>query len=174
MSRHAVATKIFHLQSDQLKLSSPRNPLILLTVITLILTLPQYGCVGLTSAQKPSSVSNTTQGTPTITLSPNTATVTAGGSQQFTVNVSGSSNATVTWTVSGPGCAGVACGTISATGTYLPPANIPSPATVTVKATSVADSSKSASASVTIVAAVAVLLSISPASASVPTVGTQL
>jgi hypothetical protein len=109
-----------------------------------------------------------------ITVTPNTAQVAAGSTQQFAVNVSGTSNITVTWSVSSSGCTGAACGTISTQGLYLAPASLPSPATVTVKATSVADPTKSASASVTVAAAIAVLLSISPTSASVPAVGTQL
>jgi hypothetical protein len=109
-----------------------------------------------------------------ITVNPKSATVMVGSSQQFVGNVTGTSNTAVTWTVSGTGCTGAACGTISVNGLYGPPVSAPSPSTVTVKATSVADPTKSASASVTIVAAVAVLLSISPTSASVPTSGTQL
>ena len=109
-----------------------------------------------------------------ITVTPGSATVTAGSTQQFAGNVTGTSNTGVTWSVSGSGCSGAACGTISSSGMFVAPASVPSPAAVNVKATSVADPTKSASASVTIVAAVAVLLSISPTSASVPTVGTQL
>ena len=109
-----------------------------------------------------------------ITVTPGSATVAAGSTQQFAGNVTGTSQTGVTWSVSGSGCTGAACGTISSTGIFVAPASVPSPAAVNVKATSVADPTKSASASVTIVAAVAVLLSISPTSASVPTVGTQL
>ena len=109
-----------------------------------------------------------------ITVNPNSATVRAGSTQQFAESVTGTSNTAVTWSVSGAGCTGAACGTISSNGLYASPASVPTPAEVSVKATSVADPTKSASASVTIVAAVAVLLSISPASASVPTTGTQL
>ncbi len=113
-------------------------------------------------------------GSLTINVSPNNATVKLGSTQQLAGIVTGSSNTTVTWTVSGIGCTGAACGTISGSGLYIAPSNVPSPATVTVTATSVADPTKSASANVAIVAAVAVLLSISPTSASVPTSGTQL
>jgi hypothetical protein len=109
-----------------------------------------------------------------ITVNPNNATLAVGSTQQFTANVTGTSKTAVAWTVSGPGCISVACGTISLNGLYVPPSSVPSPATVTVKATSVADPTKSASANVAIVGAVAVLLSITPTSASVPTAGTQL
>jgi Putative Ig domain len=109
-----------------------------------------------------------------ITVSPNNSTVTAESTQQFAGNVSGTSNTSVTWTVSGAGWAGGACGTISASGLYVAPVSVPSSPVVTVTANSVVEPTKSASASVTIVAAVAVLLSISPTRASVPVSGTQL
>jgi hypothetical protein len=108
-----------------------------------------------------------------VQVSPSSATVALGSTQQFVPTVTGSSNAAVNWTVSGSGCSGAACGTISEGGLYTSPASVPSPATVKVIATSVADPTKSASASIAIVAATAVLLSISPASATVPTNSTD-
>jgi beta-glucanase (GH16 family) len=109
-----------------------------------------------------------------ITVNPNSATLVVGSTQQFTANVTGTSETAVAWTVSGADCIGVACGTISPDGLYVSPSSVPSPATVTVKATSVVDFTKSASANVAIVGAVAVLLTITPTSASVPTAGSQL
>ncbi len=108
-----------------------------------------------------------------IAMSPNAATVSAGATQQFAVTVTGSSNTSVTWTLSGAGCSGAACGAISVGGLYTAPASVPSPATLSITATSVADPTKSASASVTLVAATAVLLSIGPTSASVPAASTS-
>ena len=113
------------------------------------------------------------EGAVAISVSPMSATVTAGATQQFTATVTGDSNTAVMWGVSGPECSGASCGTISSGGLYTPPSSVPSPATVSVMATSVADPTKSASASVTVVAAVAVLLSISPTSVSVPAAGMQ-
>ena len=104
-----------------------------------------------------------------VQISPNNATDAVGMTQQFAATVTGTSNSAVTWSVSGTGCNGAACGTISGGGLYTAPASVPSPATLSVRATSVADPSKSASASIAVVAATAVLLSISPSSASVPT-----
>ena len=104
-----------------------------------------------------------------VQVNPNSATEAVGTTQQFAATVTGSSNTAVTWSVSGAGCSGAACGTISGGGLYTAPASVPSPATLSVRATSVADPSKSASASITVVVATAVLLSISPSSASVPT-----
>jgi hypothetical protein len=106
-----------------------------------------------------------------IAVSPNSTTVTAGANQQFTATVTGNSNTAVTWVVSGAGCSGAACGTISGGGLYTSPASVPSPATLNVTATSVADPTKSASANVTVVVATAVLMSISPTTASVLTAG---
>lgn len=94
-----------------------------------------------------------------ITVSPTTANVVAGNHQQFTATVTGNSNTAVTWSVSGAGCTGAACGVISSTGLYNAPGAVPSPAQVTVRATSEANTSKSATATVTILPPVAVKVS---------------
>lgn len=86
-----------------------------------------------------------------VTISPTTTIVALGGKQQFQVAVTGSANKAVTWSVSGTGCSGTACGTISSTGLYTAPASLPSPPTVIVKATSVAMTSVSDSATVSLV-----------------------
>jgi hypothetical protein len=82
-------------------------------------------------------------------LPPSTGTL---SSQQFFAAVPGSSNKSVTWTpqsaVPGTGCAGAACGSVSATGLYSAPTVAPSPNAVSVIATSQADATKSASANV--------------------------
>ena len=61
----------------------------------------------------------------------------------FTATVTGTTNMTVTWSLSGTACTGTPnpCGTIDKnTGAYVAPAAVPSPATVTITATSAADS----------------------------------
>ncbi len=94
------------------------------------------------------------QATPvSVALTPDMANVYVTQSVQFTATVLDSTNGAVTWSLSGAGCNGASCGTISDTGLYTAPASVPDPAAVTVKATSVADTSKSASATVTILAA---------------------
>jgi len=100
----------------------------------------------------------------TVTVTPSSAQVVAGGTQQFTATVTGSGNQVVTWSVSGTGCAGVACGTISGGGFYTAPVNAPNPPSVTVKATSLADSSASGTAAVQIVPPAPVKITISPTS----------
>jgi len=86
-----------------------------------------------------------------VTVSPSSATVQAGGVQQFTVTVtpSGASQA-ITWSVSGAGCTGAACGTIDATGKYTAPATVPNPATVTITARSVVDATNAGTATAAI------------------------
>ena len=145
--------------------------LVLLGVLCGILSLS--GCVGLTNSSKPSKGPANPAGTVAVIISPITATVAEGTTQQFAVAVTGTSNTSVTWSVAGAGCSGAACGIISSGGLYTPPASVPSPATLTLTVTSVADPTKTASATVTIVAAAAVLLSISPTSATVPIAGTD-
>ena len=82
-------------------------------------------------------------GAVTVTVSPTTANVTSGGTQQFTATVTSSTNTAVTWTAS--------AGSISNSGLFTAPI-VSSDTSVTVMATSVADPTKSASASVTVLA----------------------
>jgi trimeric autotransporter adhesin len=94
-----------------------------------------------------------------VSVSPATLELQAGsGSQQFTATVvNDPRNNGVTWTLSGVGCVGTACGTLSAgtsaSGeaiTYNPPVAVPAPATVTLLATSVSDATRSASAMISV------------------------
>jgi hypothetical protein len=90
-----------------------------------------------------------------VTLSPSTAQkVDQGQSVNLTATLTNdSSNKGVTWSVSGTGCAGAACGTLSnlasAAATYTAPSAVTTNLSVTVTATAVADSTKSATDSMT-------------------------
>jgi len=94
----------------------------------------------------------------TVSVSPQTQTVSAGNTQNFTATVQNDpQNNGVTWNLSGTGCRGAACGTLSHTTsssgaaiTYTAPAAVPNPATVTLTATSVSDNAISASTTITI------------------------
>lgn len=88
-----------------------------------------------------------------VTVSPLSATVTLGTAQQFSATVTGTSNTAVTWSAGGTAGGNATVGTISATGLYTAPANLPSSNTVTISATSQADNKMSASATVTLVPA---------------------
>ncbi len=93
----------------------------------------------------------------TIAVSPQTASIVAGNTVQFTASVGGSTDTSATWSV-----AESAGGTMSAAGLYIAPATAGS---YHVVATSHADPSKTASATVTVTAPVAI--AVSPQSASV-------
>ncbi len=88
----------------------------------------------------------------TVSVSPPVANVELGAPQTFIAKVSGSGapNTVVTWTISGSGCGGTACGSVDANGNYIAPQVLPSFALVTLTARSVADPSKTSAASITI------------------------
>lgn len=89
-----------------------------------------------------------------IQVSPAGAEVVTGRQQQFTASVTGTTNKTVAWSVSGAGCAGIACGSVTSTGLYSAPNSVPQPRQVIVKATSSADNTKSSFSTVTIISPV--------------------
>ena len=80
-----------------------------------------------------------------ISISPISATINAGQTQQFSANVSNTGNHAVSWSINPS-----STGTINSSGLYTAPSNIATPQTVTVTATSQADTTKSASAVVTV------------------------
>jgi beta-glucanase (GH16 family) len=100
---------------------------------------------------KSASAVVTIEPTVVVTVTPTNVSVTAGSTQQFAASVTGTSNAAVTWMVSGTRCSGTACGSISSSGLYTAPAAQPSSAIITITATSVSDPASSASAEITIV-----------------------
>jgi hypothetical protein len=77
----------------------------------------------------------------TVVVSPLTATVPSGGTEQFTANIGGTSNTAVQWTVT--------AGTISTSGLFTAP-SLTATQITTVKATSVADPSAQGTATITI------------------------
>ena len=99
-----------------------------------------------------------------VTLSPSTASVVTSNTVQFTAAVTGTKNTKVTWTTT--------AGTISDTGLFTAPAQVPDPATVTVTATSVANTTYAAAAQVTIQpGASAISVTLSPAAGTVANFG---
>ncbi len=102
-----------------------------------------------------------------VSISPTSANVQVGRSQQFTATVSGTTNTAVNWLVGGIPGGNSSVGTISSTGLYTAPSSVPT-SLVTVTAQSAANSTSSANATVTILPApTPVSVSISPTSASV-------
>ena len=102
-----------------------------------------------------------------VSLSPTTATLSPGGSQQFTATVNNASDTSVAWTMSGYSSAS----TTLASGLLTLGTDETGP--ITVRATSNADPTKYAEATVTVTAAPEVSVSIDPASASVNKGATQ-
>ena len=95
----------------------------------------------------------------TVSLSPGSASVLLGEPQTFTATVSNSTNIAVAWSVNGIPGGNTTVGTISASGVYTSPGDLPIPASVIVQATSAADNSKSATAPVTITSDLSVSVS---------------
>ena len=107
----------------------------------------------------------------TVVLSTTSASVQTGTTKQFTASLQNDSqNSGVTWGVTGSGCSGAQCGTVSPasgpTTTYTAPPSVPNPATIILTATSVADNTKSASATIIVIPAPAGV-SILPTTATV-------
>ena len=91
-----------------------------------------------------------------VSVSPTTATVASGGTQQFSAQITNTRNTAVTWSATS--------GTVSASGLFTAP-TVTATKTVTVTATSVADNTKSSSATVTVNTA-AGILTLNPTSIS--------
>ncbi len=136
-------------------------------------SIPSSGTVSLTATSvadtsKTYAAAITFTSVLTVGVSPSTAIVPVGtGNQAFTATVSNDpSNKGVNWTLSGAGCTGAACGSLSASSsasgtpiTYNAPPNQPTPNVVTITATSVADGKTNGTAQITIRPALSVTLS---------------
>jgi hypothetical protein len=107
-----------------------------------------------------------------VSISPATASVPTGyGTQAFTATIQNDfQNQGVTWTLSGTGCSGSTCGTLSnittRSVTYAAPATVPNPASVTLTATSISNTAKTATATITVTQGV-INVSVSPKRAAV-------
>jgi serine protease len=110
--------------------------------------------VSATSAKTsaPSSANNgTCPATPvTVTVTPSSMSLKAGGTQAFSAAVTNTSNMAVTWQVNGVTGGDSTVGTISAAGMYTAPSTISSTLTATITAISDADASRTGSAQVTV------------------------
>jgi N-acetylneuraminic acid mutarotase len=86
-----------------------------------------------------------------LDLRPETAKILSGTTVKIWVTVLHSGDQRVTWSLSGTGCSGGSCGTITSDGLYTAPASVPGLLVVTARATANADPSKSAIATITVV-----------------------
>src|SRR5258708_1994316 len=85
-----------------------------------------------------------------VNVNPPSITVRTGDTQQFSVTVTGTTNQSVTWSVNGTPGGDNTNGTISLTGLYTPPAQVPAQNQIRVTATSAANASATSSAQVTL------------------------
>ncbi len=114
-----------------------------------------------------SSSSNSQQPPPatiSVTVNPQTASVRAGSSANFSATVTGTQNTAVTWYVNNTSGGSSSLGTIDSTGKYTAPTTLPNPASVTVEAISSADSTKNGTSAVSLLNPTPVLTGISPSS----------
>lgn len=93
----------------------------------------------------------------TVTVSPSFTVVTVSTTSNvqtavFSATVGGTSNTSVSWQVNGVAGGNSTAGTISSSGVYTAPTQVPNPATVAITAVSQADPSKSGSAQAQIIA----------------------
>jgi hypothetical protein len=113
-----------------------------------------------------------------VSVSPASASVAAiFGTQNFTAQLTNDvQNKGVTWMLSGPGCSGSTCGTLtnvtSTSVTYNGPSAIPTPATVTLTATAVTDNTKFGTATITVIQGPLTVF-VSPKRGSITTSQTQ-
>src|SRR4051812_9677684 len=77
-----------------------------------------------------------------VTISPTSASVAGGATQQFTATVTGSTNTAVTWQVNGTAGGDAVVGTINSTGLYTAPKVLPTTTTVAVTAGTPTDKTK--------------------------------
>lgn len=116
--------------------------------------------------------SSTSSTAVTITISPTAATVQGGQTQQFTATLTNTTNMGVTWEVNGTAGGNAVVGTITTTGLYTAPLQLPSPANVTVTAVAQADTTQSAMATVTLTTPTIVVM-VSPSTATLAAGATQ-
>lgn len=112
---------------------------------------------------KSASAAVTVQGN--VAITPATANVLAGATQQFQATVGGQASSKVTWSVDGVSGGNATVGTISSAGLYMAP---PQPGSHTIAAASATDGADSATAPVAVFT-----FGISPGSASLAQGGTQ-
>lgn len=127
----AALTTAFYGNGTQLSVTMPAS--LLAQSGSLAVTVMTPGPGGATSAPVDLNV------LAGLSVSPATATVAVGQTQQFSVSVSGTSDTDVTWSIDGAAPGDATFGTISSAGLYQAPSAVPDPELVTLRATSNSD-----------------------------------
>jgi hypothetical protein len=125
------------------------------TVVVLAMSVPGCGGGG-------SSTTTTPPQAVTVAVTSSGSRALLGNMQQFTAKVTGTSNTAVIWSVNGISGGNSTLGTISNTGLYTAPQDLPNPATVTIQATSQANSAASGTAVLTIDSDISVSIAANP------------
>jgi uncharacterized protein (DUF1800 family) len=125
----------------------------------LILPLAVFTLVILTANCALTPPGTTTPGSQTVTLSPSSASLRPGSSQQFTPSLSGK---TFTWSVNGVTGGNATIGTIDQGGEYTAPATLPSPNTVMIEAAEPQNASMAGTSGVTLLNPIPVISGVSP------------
>jgi hypothetical protein len=149
-----------------------------LTSVTMAVTMAflLVGCGG-GSVSAPANPVTPPAAAVTVSVAPSTVSVAVGQQTNFTATVANdSANKGVAWTLSGAGCSGASCGSVSnltsvsgAAVVYTAPASVPSGA-LTLTATSVSDSTKSGAVTITITGP-AIAVGVSPQMVNLATGG---
>jgi len=95
----------------------------------------------------------------TVTITPASSSLLLGNTQTFSVTVSGTADATVSWSVNAIAGGTPLTGTITAAGVYTAPADLPPAPAIQITATSNSDPAKFATATLTVTSDVAIALS---------------
>lgn len=146
------------------------------SLITLSILFTMAACGGGNQSSEGGGGTASPPATVAITISPTSASVAAGGTQQFQAAVTGSTDTGVTWQVNGVAGGSAQSGTISTTGLYTAPATTTT-LQVTVTAVAHADPTKTANATVTVTPVTPppppITVTISPTTATVAVSTTQ-
>ena len=123
------------------------TPVVLPTPSTIIITATSAA-----DSSKKATTTITVTSDITVAISPQLSTIELGAQQGFQARIAsaGQPSNQILWSLSGPGCVGAACGTVSASGLLTAPQIVPSPSSEVLTATSVADPSRQASAIINI------------------------
>jgi uncharacterized protein (TIGR03437 family) len=97
-----------------------------------------------------------------VTLTPASSTIRCGATLTFTAKVANTTDSAVAWQVNGQAGGSSSAGTISATGVYTGPADLPNPTAVIVTAVSHADPTAKANATVNLQNPLPVVTSVTP------------
>ncbi len=142
-------------------MSKPKKPSVALSIGRVLslagLAVAFSGCGG-----GGSSTTTTPPQAVTVAVTSSGSSVLLGNVQQFTAKVTGASSTAVSWSVNGISGGNSMLGTISTTGLYTAPLDLPNPTTVTIQATSQANSGASGNAVLTINSDIVVSVAANP------------